>query len=64
MNASGLLLKKEYNFLRTNPDLEDVIYLMLSGSHGYGTAIESSDCDIRGVLIENKRSLLGLNAFV
>jgi len=63
MNNNELLQKTEYDFLRTNPDLKNVIYLTLSGSRGYGTNNESSDYDLRGVLIEDRKYLLGLNGF-
>ena len=63
MNTNELLQKPEYSFLKTNPDLSNIIYLTLSGSHGYGTNVEGSDADLRGVLIEDKRYLLGLNSF-
>lgn len=63
MNTNELLSKSEYDFLRTNPDLKQVIYLTLSGSHGYGTNNEHSDVDLRGVLIEGKKYLFGLKPF-
>ena len=63
MNADELIKKTEYDFLRTNPDLQNVIYLTLSGSYGYGTNTENSDFDLRGVLIEDKKYLLGLKSF-
>ncbi|MDR1701677.1 MAG: nucleotidyltransferase domain-containing protein [Sporomusaceae bacterium] len=58
-----LLKKSEYDFLRTNPDLKNVIYLTLSGSRAYGTNNENSDTDLRGVLLEDRRYLLGLTSF-
>ena len=63
MKADELIKKPEYDFLRTNPDLQNVIYLTLSGSYGYGTNTENSDFDMRGVLIEDKKYLLGLKSF-
>ena len=53
----------KYNFLHTNPDLQNIIYLVLSGSHGYGTNNENSDNDLRGVLIESPKYLYGLQNF-
>jgi len=53
----------EYDFISTHPDLQNIIYLVLSGSHGYGTANENSDKDLRGVLIEDHKYLYGLQAF-
>lgn len=53
----------EYDFLRENPDLKNCIYLTVSGSHGYGTNIDTSDIDLRGVLVEPAKYLYGLNGF-
>lgn len=45
-----MLNKPEYNFLRDNEHLgENIILLGLGGSHAYGTNVEGSDVDIRGV---------------
>ena len=59
----NLLDKKEYDFVKTNPDLNEIIYLVLSGSHGYGTNNENSDIDLRGVLIEDRKYIYGLKSF-
>ncbi|MCL2527078.1 MAG: nucleotidyltransferase domain-containing protein [Defluviitaleaceae bacterium] len=50
-------------FLKNHPDLQNIIYLVLSGSHGYGTNNENSDIDLRGVLIEGPKYLYGLENF-
>lgn len=57
------LEQESYDFFRTNPDLGNIAYLTLSGSHGYGTNNENSDIDLRGFLIEDKRYLFGYKAF-
>ena len=45
-----LIESKEYGFLKTNPILGDnIILLGVGGSHAYGTNVEGSDIDIRGV---------------
>lgn len=50
---------KEYLFLRTDPRLEDnIILLGLGGSHAYGTAIETSDLDIRGCALNTREEIL------
>lgn len=54
----------EYNFLRTNEHLgENIILLGLGGSYSYGTNIESSDVDCRGVALNSKREILLGNGF-
>lgn len=55
--------QESYDFLRTNPDLRNIVYLTLSGSYGYGTNHDGSDIDLRGFLIEDKKYLFGLKAF-
>lgn len=54
---------KDYDFLRTNPDLSNIAYLTLSGSRGYGTNNENSDIDLRGFLVEDKKYIYGLENF-
>lgn len=54
----------EYNFIRTNEHLgENIILLGLGGSYSYGTNIESSDVDCRGVALNSKREILLGNGF-
>jgi len=60
---SPLLGKSEYDFIRDNPDLSQIIYLVKSGSYAYGNTIPDSDIDLRGVLVEPKKYLLGLKSF-
>ena len=49
----------EYDFLRTNPHLgNNIIILGLGGSHAYGTDVESSDLDVRGVALNSKKEIL------
>ena len=38
---------------------QGIIFLTLHGSHGYGTATQDSDCDIRGVCIPPKKYYTG-----
>lgn len=50
---------KEYDFLRTNPHLgKNIVCLCLGGSHAYGTNIEGSDLDIRGVALNSEEEIL------
>lgn len=54
----------EYDFLRTNPHLGDnVMFLTLGGSHAYGTNVEGSDIDVRGVALNRPEELIGLSNF-
>lgn len=53
------LKKPEYNFLQNDPHLgEDIILLGLGGSHAYGTNVEGSDIDIRGIALNSKEEVL------
>lgn len=58
-----LLPSEQYDFLRTNPHLgKNIILLGLGGSYAYGTNIETSDIDIRGIAANTKDEiLLGTN---
>lgn len=64
MNFKELLNTKEYEFLKTNEHLGDKIILLgLGGSHAYGTNLESSDVDVRGVALNSKSDIIGLSKF-
>lgn len=59
-----LLKTPEYDFLRTNPHLgKNIILLGLGGSHAYGTNVEGSDVDVRGIALNSKKEILGGNNF-
>ena len=47
-----------YSFLDTTPELHDIILIGLGGSHAYGTNIETSDVDIRGVALHSAKDIL------
>lgn len=54
----------EYDFLQNNKNLGDrIILLTTGGSYAYGTHVETSDTDIRGIAAERKEELLGLSSF-
>ena len=55
----NLVKSEEYDFLRTNPHLgSNIILLGLGGSHAYGTNVEGSDVDIRGIALNSKKDIL------
>lgn len=59
-----ILKTPEYDFLRTNPHLgKNIILLGLGGSHAYGTNVEGSDIDIRGIALNSKEDILGTSNF-
>ena len=61
---SDILKQPEYEFLQTNEYLgRHVILLGLSGSYSYGTNIETSDIDIRGITLNPRTDLIGLTQF-
>lgn len=54
-----LIKTKQYDFLRNNPHLgENIILLGLGGSYAYGTNVEDSDVDIRGIALNTKDEIL------
>lgn len=60
----AILNTPEYDFLRNNPHLgKNIILLGLGGSHAYGTNVEGSDVDIRGVALNSKADILGSSNF-
>lgn len=54
---------EEYPFWKSNKDISQSIYVTLSGSYGYGTQRDDSDIDVRGVVVEKKQYLFGLESF-
>lgn len=64
MNYSDILKGKEYDFLRTDEHLgKHIILLGLAGSYSYGTNIEGSDLDVRGVTLNRKSDIIGLTQY-
>lgn len=59
-----LLANKDYAFLTESPLLgNNVLLLTLGGSHAYGTNVETSDIDVRGITYNPIDSLLGNRVF-
>lgn len=64
IDFKALLETKEYEFLKTDEHLGNKIILLgLGGSHAYGTNIETSDVDIRGIALNSKYDLIGMSSF-
>ena len=64
MAYKEILNRPEYDFINNNEYLgKHVILLGLAGSHAYGTNIEGSDIDIRGITLNQKSDLIGLTQF-
>lgn len=60
----SIISSEPYDFLRTNPHLgKHMMFLTIGGSHAYGTNIEGSDIDIRGVAFNAECELLGMDMF-
>ena len=63
-NYDHILEQPQYHFIRTDEHLgKHVILLGLAGSYSYGTNIEGSDIDIRGITLNRKSDLIGLTEF-
>lgn len=63
IDFNEILNKKEYDFLRTNKNLKNkIVFLCVAGSYSYGTNIDSSDIDIRGVALDSLENILGISS--
>ena len=64
MDYKQILQQTEYEFIQTDKHLgKHVILLGLAGSYSYGTNIDTSDIDIRGITLNQKSDLIGLTRF-
>lgn len=61
MDFKKLIESEEYDFLRTEDNLNNnIMFLVAAGSHGYGLATEDSDIDIRGITENTRSELIGI----
>jgi len=67
MNTDQILrsvASEPYDFLSTRPELgNNIVLLSVGGSHAYGTDIETSDLDIRGIATNTKDKIITGNQF-
>lgn len=48
----------DYTFIETNKELSNIILMGLGGSYAYGTNIECSDIDLRGIALNSRENIL------
>ena len=61
IDLKELITRPEYKWLDEYKDR--LCFIALGGSYGYGTNVEGSDIDIRGVMLPTKEELIGLKTF-
>ena len=58
------LTSNDYDFLRADPHLgKNILILTTAGSIAYGTNVDTSDIDVRGVTVETRQDIMGLSSF-
>lgn len=64
LNIKEVIERPEYLFLKINKNLNNkLLFLTFGGSHAYGTNVEGSDIDVRGVAMNSISDLLGMTNF-
>lgn len=61
-DLNDIIKDKNYNFLLNDEGRfnKDICILGYGGSHAYGTNVEDSDIDIRGVILDRNNNILGI----
>lgn len=63
IDINEIIKAPEYDFLRTNEHLKNLMFLTFGGSYAYGTNVEESDVDIRGVALPSRREVITGDSF-
>lgn len=64
MRYEDLVNNEDYSFLFNDVHLKDsILFLCLGGSFSYGTNVETSDIDIRGVCLPSLSDVIGVTNF-
>ena len=61
LDIKEIITRPEYKWIEEYKDR--LCFLTFGGSHAYGTNVEGSDIDIRGVMLPTKEELIGLKHF-
>jgi len=61
-DLKDIIKDTNYNFLLNDEGRfnKDICILGYGGSHAYGTNVEDSDIDIRGVILDRNNNILGI----
>lgn len=64
MNINEVIKMPEYKFIHEDEHLKNkIMFLTFGGSYSYGTNVEGSDIDIRGVCLNSPAELIGIKEY-